>query len=229
MSPTGRAWGASYLPHIPRCRTCVMASRTASPDGPVPGLPAADVDIRAAHDSDTEIAGIKALRDILAEHDLRRWMFTDLVMVNETIRGGFSHPLTIGPGLLLRRPASALTTFLHEQLHWISGPGLDDATAEAASRWPHPPGLPAGGRDAQSTWLHMTVCALEHQSLREILGATAAATELSQHEGYSWIYAQILADPGWFASFLKRHSLQVPTEPPIPRRYCGEEWWTRIT
>jgi len=75
----------------------------------------------------------------------------------------------------------------------------------------------------------MTVCALEYQSLREILGATAAAAELSQHEGYSWIYAQILADPGWFASFLKRHGLQVPTEPPIPRRYFGEEWWTRIT
>jgi hypothetical protein len=52
---------------------------------------------------------------------------------------------------------------------------------------------------------------------------------LSQHEGYSWIYAHILADPGWFAGFIKRHRFQVPAEPPIPRRYCGEEWWTKIT
>lgn len=40
---------------------------------------------------------------MLAQYDLRRWMFTDLVTVDETIRGGtirggISHPLTISPG-----------------------------------------------------------------------------------------------------------------------------------
>jgi hypothetical protein len=57
------------------------------------------------------------LRSVLTEDDLRRWMFTDLVVVDASIRRGFSHPLTIGPGLLTGRPASALATFLHEQLH----------------------------------------------------------------------------------------------------------------
>jgi hypothetical protein len=45
-----------------------------------------------------------ALRAVLAEHDLRRWMFTDLVTIDETIRGGLSHPLTISPRLLVQRP-----------------------------------------------------------------------------------------------------------------------------
>ena len=176
----------------------------------------------------TELAGAAALRDVLAQHDLRRWMFTDLARVDEQIRGGFSHPLTISPALLLRRPACALTTFLHEQLHWTQGPGIDNATTEARARWPDPPPPPAGGHDAESTWLHLTVCALEYQSLSELLGPSAAAGELRQHQHYAWIYGQILDDPGWFSGFLHRHGLGVPEEPPVPRRYFGEEWWTNL-
>ena len=59
---------------------------------------------------------------VLAEHDPRRRMFTDLVTIDDTIRGGVSHPLTMIPGLLVQRPALALTTFLHEELRWLEGP-----------------------------------------------------------------------------------------------------------
>jgi hypothetical protein len=62
----------------------------------------------------------------------------------------------------------------------------------------------------------MSVCALEYHSLGEILGPSAAAAELREHAGYSWIYGQILANPGWFSSFLHRHGLQVPAQPPVP-------------
>ena len=71
-------------------------------------------------------------------------------------------------------------------------------------------------------WLHMSVCALEYHSLSEILGPSAAAAELRQHAGYSWIYGQILANPRWFSSFLHRHGLQVPAQPPVPRRCFSE-------
>jgi hypothetical protein len=232
-SRTERPWDDDrYLPHLPRCRDCALAVHAGDPrpagagrQAPADGLPAVTVDIRTGHGSDAEIAGAGALRGILAENDLRRWMFTDLVMVDQDIRGGFSHPLTISPRLLLRRSACALTTFLHEQLHWIQGPGMDAATAEAALRWPDPPPPPGGAHDAGSTWMHLAVCALEYQSLGVLIGPRAAGAELRQHEGYSWIYAQILADPGWFASFLGRHGLEVPAEPPVPRRYYGPDWW----
>ena len=235
LAPTGQPWHDGYLPHLPRCQTCTarvagapVPVRRGRGDGP-PGraAQASGVDIRAANGTDRERAASDALRAVLAEHDLRRWMFTDVVTIDETIRGGVSHPLTISPGLLVQRPALALTTFLHEQLHWLEGPGTDSASAEAGKRWPDPPPPAAGGAaDPASTWLHMSVCALEYHSLSELLGPSAATAELRQHTSYSWIYGQILADPDWFCGFLRRHGLRVPEQPPVPRRYFGEPWWT---
>jgi len=234
LTQTGQPWDDGYLPHLPRCPSCM--AQIADAQAPArPGCEvgphgraaqASGVDIRTAHGTDRENTASAALRAVLAEHDLRRWMFTDLVTIDETIRGGFSHPLTISPGLLVQRPALALTTFLHEQLHWLEGPGTDSASAEASKRWPDPPPSSAGGAtDPASAWLHMSVCALEYLSLSELLGSSAAAAELRQHASYSWIYGQILASPDWFSSFLHRHGLQVPEQPPVPRRYFGEPWW----
>jgi hypothetical protein len=234
LTETGQRWDAGYLPHLPRCQGCL--ARVGEVPGPVPprrdgGLsagaaPASAVDIRTAHGTGREDAAAAALRAVLADHDLRRWVFTDLVTVDEAIAGGLSHPLTISPGLLVQRPALALTTFLHEQLHWLEGPGTDSASAEASTRWPDPPPLAAGGAtDRASSWLHMSVCALEYHSLVELLGRRAARAELRQHAGYSWIYGQILARPEWFSGFLRRHDLQVPEQPPVPRRYLGQPWW----
>jgi hypothetical protein len=234
LTPIARAWSAEYLPHLPRCHGCVAAHRGDlheehhAPASSALAESATGVDIRTAHGTESEDSAAAALTDVLATYDLRRWMFTDLVIIDESIRGGFSHPLTISPPRLTRRPAMALTTFIHEQLHCIDGPGSDSATAEARERWPDPPSPPAGCRNAQSTWLHMSVCALEYQSLSEILGQAAAEAELAEHVHYSWLYEHILADPAWFADYLQRHGLQVPDRPPVPRRYIGEEWWTTI-
>lgn len=153
-------------------------------------------------------------------------MFTDLVTLDASIRGGHSHPLTISPKTLLRTPGHALAVFLHEQLHWIDGPGVDDAIAEVRKRWPDPPPSPAGAHDAQSSWEHLVVCALEYQALIDVLGTSAAADVLAQLRHYTWIYEQILADPGWFCGLLDRHGVHAPEDPPVPRRYFGEDWWS---
>jgi hypothetical protein len=228
LIPNGQEWDAGYLPHLARCGGC---ARLADPrvSGVVPGraAPASDVDIRTAHETADEKAAVAALREVLGRYDLRRWLLTDLVFVDETVRGGYSHPLTLGSGPLISRPARALTTFLHEQLHWLEGPGTESAIVEASRRWPDPPGLSAGGgTDPRSTWLHLSVCALEYQSLAELLGPSAAAAELRQHTGYAWIYGQILAAPDWFSGFLRRHGLRVPEHPSIPQRYFGAAWWS---
>jgi len=230
LTPIRQPWDVGYLPHLSRCDGCARISGLAAPGpaGQDRGQPAAatGVDIRTAHGTAAEHAGSDALRAVLAGHDLRRWMLTDLVIIDEAISGGLSHPLTISPALLVRRPALTLTTFLHEQLHWLEGPGSDYASAEASTRWPDPPSFSEGGaRDPASTWLHLSVCALEHRSLSELLGPSAAAAELRQHAGYSWIYGEILASPDWFSGFLQRHGLQVPEEPPVPRRCFSDLQW----
>jgi hypothetical protein len=226
LTPIDQTWDAGYLPHLPRCRRCLaQVSDAFLPGQDDPPSRACDVDIRAAHGSDQEIAAAVALRAVLAEYDLRRWMFTDLITIDETVRGGFSHPLTVSPALLVRRPALTLTSFLHEQLHWLAGSGTGSAGLEVRELWPDPPAQSAGGAaDVTSTWLHLIVCALEHHSLSELLGASAAAEELRQHKGYSWIYGQVLARPDWFSDFLQRHGLQVPADPPIPRRCFSDMW-----
>jgi hypothetical protein len=122
------------------------------------------MDIRTAHGTPAENDGEAALREVLAEYDLRRWMFTDLVMIDGAIRGGVSHPMTLSPALLVRRPTLALSVFLHEELHWMEGPGTEAAAVEFSRRWPEPPPLPAGAADARSTWIHLSVCTLEYVS-----------------------------------------------------------------
>jgi hypothetical protein len=230
-------WEAGYLPHVSRCRSCATAAKTLLPGVPVarheaisgevpPPVPAEQVDVRCRQGTAGELAGAAALRAVLAEHDLRRWMFTDLVVIDGSVAGGVSHPLTITPDLLVSRPASALTTFVHEQLHWLDSPGLNAAMSVARERWPDPPSRSAGGaHDVESTWLHLVVCALEYQSLTELVGRQAATTELECHRGYSWIYHQVLSDPRWFAGFLAAHQLAVPVAAQVPRRYYGAEVW----
>jgi hypothetical protein len=235
-----QAWEASYLPHVPRCRSCATEAGSGSqsalqllgPDDlapPPPGLPGTGVDIRTAHGTELEQQAADAVRSALAGHDLRRYLMTDVVTVNEEIRGGFSHPLTLNPRMLLRLdPHGMLSVFLHEQMHWIHGPGLDAATTEAATRWPDPPLPPAGSYDAQSSWLHISVCSLEYVSLAEVIGEADAVAVLHGKEHYSWMYEQILADPAWARDLLSRHGLSAPAAPPVPRRYYGPDWWVSI-
>src|ERR1700677_2964457 len=179
LTLTGQPWQVGYLPHLPRCRGCTAADGQPDQGSDLPG-PASGVDVRLAHGTAAENDARAALLDVLAEHDLRCWMFTDLVTIDENLGfGGVSHPLT----------------------------------------------RPAGGVDARSTWTHLSVCALEYQSLAQILGVAAAEAELRRHEGYSWIYEQILAEPDWFSGLLRSHGLEVPTRPPVPRRYFGDPGW----
>lgn len=240
LTPVARDWDASYLPHVPRCRPCATVAGSGSgsalqllgPDdlaAPPPGLPVTGVDIRTAHGSELERQGAEALCSALAGRDLRRYLMTDVVTVNEEIRGGFSHPLTLSPRTLLRLdPHGVLSVFLHEQMHWIHGPGLDAATTEAAMRWPDPPPPPSGSYDAQSSWLHISVCSLEYVSLAEVIGEADAAAALRRQQYYSWMFEQILADAAWARNLLSRHGLSVPAGPPVARRYYGPDWWASI-
>jgi hypothetical protein len=222
LAPSARPWQAGRLSPELRCKECERLV----PGGTGYALP---FEFEQRSGSADEQKAAAALLEALAPFDVSRWIFTDLVIIDDSIRGGMSHPLTIAPKLVLRRQHSALTTFLHEQLHWLMSahPSAGAASAEARERWPVPPPSPAGGMDAPSTWMHMSVCALEYQSLSALVGREAAEAELRAHAGYSWIYSQILDDPQWFEEYFTRHNIALPNEPPIPRRYVGDGSWAR--
>jgi hypothetical protein len=84
---TGQPWDAGYLPHLPRCQACTAQTT----DAPVSSRHT-QADIRTAHGTDHEDAGAAAVRAILEEYDLRCWLFTDLVIIDEQLRGGLSPP-----------------------------------------------------------------------------------------------------------------------------------------
>jgi hypothetical protein len=62
----------------------------------------------------------------------------------------------------------------------------------------------------------MSVCALEYQSLSKILGPSAVAAARRQHAGYTWIYSQILASPGWFPASCNGMASGCPGSPRSP-------------
>lgn len=176
--------------------------------------------ITLAHDSTQEAKGAAALLTVLAEHDVKRWIFTDEITIDETTIGA-SHPLTLGPKYLLMGLDSALAVFLHEQIHWLvaSSPRAAGAISEAREQWPDPPDFPDGATDRESTWLHFVVCSLEYLSLIELIGDDRAKATLATRYGYRWIYKTILDQWDWFDGFLRRHGLGIPETPPRPERF----------
>ena len=91
-----------------------------------------------------------------------------------------------------------LSTFLHEQFHWLENPdpGFRDAMASFAEIWPDAPtGPPEGARDQQSTYRHLVVCDMELQAMTRLLGEQAARAMLESITHYTWISATVLSDP----------------------------------
>jgi hypothetical protein len=125
LTPTERPWSATYLPHLQRCKGCLTARPGAASAGYVDDVdqhpaPAAGIDIRTAHGSDAEQDGAAALSAVLDEYDLRRWMLTDLVIIDDTIIGGFSHPLSVA----IRKMLTAYSGNGERQALRVSGLGL---------------------------------------------------------------------------------------------------------
>jgi hypothetical protein len=106
-----------YLPHLPRCHSCVArggrcvrAGRPGHDDG-LPGraAPASGVDIRTAHGTDDENAASSALRAVLAAHDLRRSAAADELRQHAGYPWIYGQILASPPLLQRKRSGRALT------------------------------------------------------------------------------------------------------------------------
>jgi hypothetical protein len=185
-----------------------LTSTTSPP--PSPALP---VKIQTA--AELESHTHETLEAVLAEHDVRRYVFTDEVVIDYSAIP-HSHPVLTLHARYASDPDRLLLLFVHEQLHWFllqpeRQPGLAAAKAELLARYPdHPTALPEGGFNAESTRLHLVLCWLELDAGRALLGDARTRALFAEPHIYSWVYAKVLEDDAVIGEIVKKHGLTVP-------------------
>ena len=168
-----------------------------------PAAPAAlaaqdDVRIRLARETRAEGVMASELRALLADVDTRPWTLTREVVIDERAIP-HSHPvLTIHTRHVGDR-SMLLSTWLHEQLHWLEEARPEAwaaAMADLRALYPEVPSSAEGGaRDEESTWRHLLVCDLELQAMTALVGEEEARRTLGRITHYEWIYDEVLHDP----------------------------------
>lgn len=155
--------------------------------------------IELEHDSEGERATREQLLRLVDEYDVSEWLFTDRVRIDETAIP-HSHPVLTLHTRHLNEDEMLLSTFVHEQFHWLEeGETLDAfeaAMADFQALFPDAPGREGGGaRDQESTFRHLVVCDLELQAMSRLIGEEEARALLATITHYEWIYEQVLTDP----------------------------------
>ena len=164
-------------------------------------LPAAHarVKIDLKHGSETERETKEQLERLLASYDLKKYTFTNAVIIEDKVIP-HSHPVLTVNTRYIGEDDRLLSTYMHEQLHWyLEERRRETGAAEADLRrmYPRVPvGPPDGAKDEESTYLHLVDCYLELQADRKVMGEkrAAAVMEFLAGDHYRWIYAPILRD-----------------------------------
>lgn len=151
------------------------------------------------HGSEPEAQMAAELRALLRKYDLQPWILTRRVLIDESTIPR-SHPILTIHTRHIGDEHGLLSTFVHEQLHWLEeAPWLgrfNGAMAEYRRIFPDVPDSSSGGaRDDVSTYRHLLVCDLEFQAMTAIVGEAVARKTLNRFSHYEWIYEQVLTDP----------------------------------
>ena len=139
------------------------------------------------------------LRSLARKYDVEPWVLTRSVLIDEN-QTPHSHPILTIHTRHIGEERELLSTFVHEQLHWLeAGPWLADfqaATQELEALFPDVPSSAEGGaRDDESTYRHLLVCDLEYQAMASSGGEATARETLAAWTHYQWIYDKVLSDP----------------------------------
>ena len=179
---------------------CTPAREAAPAPSRAPAPPAAaELRIELKHGSEAERRMAAELRAVLRTYDVEPWILTRHVIVDQTAIP-HSHPVLTIHTRHLGSEGPLLSTFLHEQLHWLEAePWLGDFTAamdEFRTIFPTVPSSAEGGAmDDRSTYRHLLVCDMELQALTALLGEAEARAVMSGFTHYRWIYGRVLGDP----------------------------------
>jgi hypothetical protein len=174
------------------------------------------LEISLRHNSEKELQTKQQLEKLLKDYKVEKWIFTKKVLIDEEESTPYSHPvLTLNTKNNNRDSASLLTSFIHEQIHWFASAHFErtkKAMEELKTVFPDaPPGPPEGANDRESTYLHLIVCYLEYEGMKELVGqekAKAVIGVLSQYF-YKWIYRTVLDDNLKIKTVVEKYKLKI--------------------
>jgi hypothetical protein len=172
------------------------------------------IEIQTANGTAVESRGKAQLERVLGTWDLERYLFTRTVRI-ETRIIPHSHPVLTLSAEDVPSDTAQMATFVHEQLHWFvnTKPEARDSTvAELARLFPDAPDGPGSGgaRDRRSTLLHLLVCQLEYDSVRDLVGDPAARRVIGSYTHYPWIYREVLERPEPLRLLIRKYGLDRP-------------------
>ena len=171
------------------------------------------VEITRKNDTEPEQPAQAQLERLIRQHDLSKWTFTRAVVIDEKTHPPHSHPVLTLNARYVDDDIWQLSTYVHEQLHWFfveRQEALRKATDDLKKIYPNvPKGPPEGARDERSTYLHLFVCYLEYDALKQLAGeeeARAQIEKLADHH-YKWVYRTVLKEGDKIRPILERHKL----------------------
>ncbi len=149
---------------------------------------------------------------LMHKYDLSEWLFAPRMEIDERARP-HSHPVLTLNVAYRDNELLLLSTLIHESLHWFEeAHSADRDAAIDATRavYPEVPReLSEGGSDEQSTRLHLLVCYLELQAMKQLVGPMLArcVMEAWRNHHYSWVYKTVVEDEDTLAGIIRRHGL----------------------
>lgn len=175
----------------------------------------ATVEINTANGTWRELFAEAALKKLLAEYDVSKWIFTREILIEE---GGIPHSrpiLTITPrNLYLYDELVFLSTFLHEQICWFLYPDrnyeVNRAIGELRQLYPEVPvGGTEGGIDENSTYRHLIANFLEFSAMVELVGEELAVATMERKDHYTWTYETVLSDAVKIEEIAQKYGLII--------------------
>ncbi len=163
---------------------------------------AQELQVVAKHHSVTENIVRDKLLLVVEKYKLSRWMTTNTVVIDDTVKIPRSHPvLTINgiatPTSPVLDELELVAIFVHEQSHWNqiengrSGPGESAAAIKQFAS-----GLryefPYGDGGEERTLNHIPVCYMEYRVLSKLFGEAYAKDNLEKRHYYKDVYAFVL-------------------------------------
>jgi len=171
------------------------------------------VEITRKNGTEPEQQAQAQLEGLIGKYDLAKWTFTRTVVIDEKTHPPHSHPVLTLNARYVDDDIWQLSTYVHEQLHWFfveRQEALRKATDDLRKVYPDvPKGPPEGARDERSTYLHLFVCYVEYDALKQLAGEEVARAQIEKFADhhYKWVYRTVLSDGERIRLILERHSL----------------------